>query len=257
MKEFFHTFTCLSNGWYDRCAQQDSELFDVEFVAALTKFIIHVEGNNHWHVHVYQLGGQIEVAFQVAGINHVDDEVGMLFDDVLAHIEFFRCIGCEGICARKVHDVKVVTFEIKMSGLGIDGHARVVSHTFVSTTGNIEEGCFSAVGIADENHTQFMSFQICHTLQDVFFPFCRDATLFGVLCHPCLRLFLIHNLYQFSLCTTQTDLVIHDFVLHGVVQGSIEQDLHALTLDESHLYNSFTKATVSHDTDNNSLLASL
>ena len=41
-------------------------------------------------MHVYQLGGEIEVALQVAGVDNVDDDIRCMLDELLAHIKLFR-----------------------------------------------------------------------------------------------------------------------------------------------------------------------
>ena len=72
----------------------------VQLVAAVLQGIVHVEGDDHAHVHIDELGGEVEVTLQVARIHHVDDDIRGFLDDVLAHVEFLRAVGREGIRTR-------------------------------------------------------------------------------------------------------------------------------------------------------------
>ena len=69
-------------------AQQPAHHLDVQFVTALLQFVPHVQRHHHGDVHVHELGGQVQVALQVAGIDDVEDGVGMIVADVGADIHF-------------------------------------------------------------------------------------------------------------------------------------------------------------------------
>ena len=65
-----------------------SNLFPVSF-----QFVVHVEGDNHTYVHIDQLAGQIQIAFQVGCIDYIDYDVWLFFIQMLANIEFFRGVS--------------------------------------------------------------------------------------------------------------------------------------------------------------------
>ena len=96
-----------------------------------------------------------------------------------------------------------------------------------------------------------------HPMDDVLAGVGRDAWLFRVLRRPLLGLLLVDDLHQFGFGTTEAHLVVHDFIFHGVVQGGIEEDFHALSLDESHLDNALAESAVSHHTNNHALFSRL
>ena len=123
MEELLHPFASLAHGGHDGCAKQDAQLLHVELVATFAQFVIHVEGDNHGHVHVDELGGQVEVTLQVGGIDDVDDKVGVLLDDVLSYIELLGGVGREGIGAGQIDEVKMITLEVEVPHFGIYGHA--------------------------------------------------------------------------------------------------------------------------------------
>ena len=224
-------------------------------VAALTQFVEHVEGDNHRHIHVDELGGQIEIALEIAGINHVDDDVWMFLDDVFTHIEFFGCIGRERIGAWQIDKVEVIALEVEVSHLGIDRHAGVVAHPFMGSAGDVEQRGFSTIGIAHKDNIEFMFLDACHTLHNVLAVVSKQRVQVGVRCLPRLGLFFVDYLHHVGLGSAKTDLIIHNLVLHRVVQGGIEQHLHRLALDETHLDNTFAEAAVSHHADNDARLS--
>ena len=147
--------------------------------------------------------------------------------------------------------------------LGVDGDTAVVAHTFVCARGEVEEGSLSAVGVADKRHVDDM-------VQTVGLLFSHEhlvaqCLLVGVLRVDSLRVddlfafFLVsvfelfvflglvdrNHLNVVGLAVSQRHLVAHDFVLYRVLQWGIEQYVHLLALDESHLDDSFAEATVS------------
>ena len=65
----------------------------IQFVAAAFQFVIHIQCDDHTHIHVNQLGGKIEITFQVGRVCHIDDYIRSFFNDMFAYIKFFRSIG--------------------------------------------------------------------------------------------------------------------------------------------------------------------
>ena len=94
-----------SGSRHDRHPEEGAELVDVELVAAFLELVVHVEGHHHRDVHVDKLRGEVEVALEVAAVHHVEDDVGVLFDDVLADVQFFGRIGAERVGAGQIDEV--------------------------------------------------------------------------------------------------------------------------------------------------------
>ena len=86
VEKLIDTFARTAYGRNDWSAEKAAELFNIKFVATCPEFIKHVQSYNHRNVHVEQLGGQVQVAFQIGGVNHIDDYIGSLVDDVTAYI---------------------------------------------------------------------------------------------------------------------------------------------------------------------------
>ena len=110
----------------------------VELIAVPFQFVVHVEGDNHAHVHVDQLAGQVQVAFQVGSVDYVDHDVWLFFFQMLADVEFFRGIGRQGIGSRQVYDLEGVAVLMECSGFGVDSHAAVVADMLVCAGCEIE-----------------------------------------------------------------------------------------------------------------------
>ena len=113
MEQFLHSYPFFGYGRYDGCAEECAELLGVELVAAVAELVVHVEGYDHGHVHVDELGGEIEVALQVAGVDDVDDDVGVLLYDVFSHVELFGRVCGERIGARQVDEGEVIPLEVE------------------------------------------------------------------------------------------------------------------------------------------------
>ena len=136
------------HGGYHRHAEEPAQVVAVYLVAAGFGLVKHVEGAHHAHVHVYQLGRQVQVAFQVARVDNVDDYIGCLVYNLPAHIELLGRIGRERVGARQVYQVKGVTFELGYALLGVDGHTAVVAYALVGTRGKVEKRRLATVGVA-------------------------------------------------------------------------------------------------------------
>ena len=139
LEELIHASTIGEDGRNHRDTEEFAQFVVVDVIATLFGFIKHVEGADHADVHVYQLGGEIEVALQVAGVDDVDDDIRRMLDELLAHIKLLWRIGREGIGARQIYQVEVIAVVFGFAHLGIYGYAAVVAHTFVSTRCEVEQ----------------------------------------------------------------------------------------------------------------------
>ena len=131
MEEQVDPHARLERGGNHGHAEELCQFVVVELVAPGLHLVIHVECAHHAQVHVHELGGEIEVAFQVAGIDDIDDHVGCLVDELSSHIEFFGAVGRERVGAGQVDQVEVVALVVGIAVLGVDGHSRVVAHMLV------------------------------------------------------------------------------------------------------------------------------
>ena len=150
----------------------------------------------------------------------------------------------------------MVALELKVALLGIYGHSAVVAHVLVGSRGDVEERGLATVGIAHQSHVDGAPLAQCHALH----LFIREVdhlsqsfqSLGGSRLEQCLV--LAHHLNHLSLLAPQRDFIAHHAVFNRVLQRRIEHHLHALTLYKTHLYNSFSEASVSHHLDDDTLL---
>ena len=84
LHKFAHTFAGGSGNRYDRDAEQALHLIDTDGTAVAPQLIHHIERQYHRHIQLHQLHGQVEVAFDIVGINDIDDRLGLLVNDEVA-----------------------------------------------------------------------------------------------------------------------------------------------------------------------------
>ena len=90
MKKLFHSLTALEYRWNHGHTKEFGQLVDIDFITTPLGLIKHVECTHHAQVHINELRCEIEVAFEIACVKHIDDNVGCLVYDLFAHIKFFR-----------------------------------------------------------------------------------------------------------------------------------------------------------------------
>ena len=141
------TLAGLEDRWDDGRTEESGEDIAVECVAAGLHLVVHIEGADHLEVHVDELRREVEIAFEVAGVDDVDDDIGRLLDKLFADVHLLGAVGREGVSAREVDNVEVVAVESGVSLFGIDGDAGVIAYVLVGAGGEIEKGSLAAIGI--------------------------------------------------------------------------------------------------------------
>ena len=110
----------------------------VELVSACLKLVVHVQGNDHLHIHVNELCGQVKVAFKVRCVHHIDDHIRSFFNDMFAYIDFFWRVGGKRIGTWQVDNAEMIALEIEEAFFGINGYTTIIAHMFVCPAGNIK-----------------------------------------------------------------------------------------------------------------------
>ena len=143
----------------------------------------------------------------------------------------------------------MVALKVGIAFFGIHGDATVVAHVFMGTRCKVEERCLATVGIAYQRHINGMTGRMLGIMG------CAGHILrFRDVCSLVL---ILSHLNLLGLLTSQADLVAHDLVFHGVLQGSTLQHVHALPLDKAHFNDTLAEASVSLHLNNIRLVASL
>ena len=244
----------------------------VKFVTARLHLVIHIERAHHAQVHVDQLGGEVEVALDVAGIKHVDDHVGGVVNDLLADIKLFGTVGRKRVGAGEVDKMEAVALEVSIAVLGVDRHARVVAHPLVGTRGKVEERRLSAVRVAHKGHVDGAAavhgygaqllvgdgLAVLGSGAAFLQPNLPGAAALGLVrlltgLHP-LGLLHGNNLDHLGLVMAERHLVAHQLVFHRVAERGVEQHFDDLALDKSHLDNALSETAMAQDLDDDTAL---
>ena len=260
MEEFLHTAPRGEDRGHHRHAEEAGELLHAEGVAPLLGLVVHIERTDHGDVHVDELGGEVEIALEVTGVDDVDDEVGRMVDELLANVEFLWRIGREGVGAGEIDKLDMVALILGEARLRIDRDATVVAHALMGAGGEIEERGLAAVGIADQSHVDvapLLHRRVLQLLRRAGVGLDGRKRLALVLAFQSTGLLQRDDLDEVGLTVAQANLVAHHLVFHGVLERRVEQHVHLLALDESHLDNTLAEATMAADADDDSLLSCL
>ena len=138
---------------------------------------------------------------------------------------------------------------------GIDSHTGVVAHMAMGTRGKIKERGLATVGVSHQGDIDHAA--LLHGLMPDIVVLV-DAGIFSQREVRGLNGGIgRHHLDIVSLLMTQTDLIAHQLVLHGILQRRIEQHFHFRTLDESHLDDTLAESTMTQHLDDDTFLACL
>ena len=133
LQQLFHSPTRLEHRGHQWNAKETAQYVAIEFVATRLKLVKHIQRTHYLQVHIHQLRREVQVAFDVAGIHYIDDDIRSVFNELLAHIEFFRTICRERVGARQVNKIETIATVFSMSLLGIYRDTRIIAHTLMGT----------------------------------------------------------------------------------------------------------------------------
>ncbi|MNH02823.1 hypothetical protein D3C79_620690 [compost metagenome] len=118
--------------------------------AALLQQIHLVEHHHHGQAQLPQLQGEIEGAFQIGGVDDVEQQIRLLAlheaaGDLLVQA---RLLVGQGIDAGQVHQLIVMTGGGELAHLLVDGDPAPVAHLLAGTGQGVEQRGLAAVGVA-------------------------------------------------------------------------------------------------------------
>ena len=119
-------------------------------VAVLLHLVHKVERYDHRPLQLQKLGGQIEVALNLGGVDDVDDGVGTLPHDEVPGNNLLHGVGGEGVDAGQIHHCDGLAFHLGPALLLLHCHARPVAHVLVGAGEGVEQGGLAAVGVAHQ-----------------------------------------------------------------------------------------------------------
>ena len=93
-------------------AQLCAELLQVDLITILADQVDHVDGHNHRNTQLNQLGGQVQVTFNVGTINDIQDGIRLFIDQVTTGHNFLQGVGGQGVDTGQVlNDNVLLTFQ--------------------------------------------------------------------------------------------------------------------------------------------------
>ena len=229
-------------------------------ITSTLKLVVHIQRTHHAHVHIDELGGEIQVALKVRGVDDVNHHIGHLLAEVLAHIEFLGGIARHGIGARKVGEQELIAKHRGTGLTGIDGDARIVAHMGMRTRGIVEKRGLATVGVAHQGHMNGAALAHCLTLKTngriVLHAFVIGNRLgLHIAERRLLQTALVDHFNLFCLLMAQRHLVAHHLIFHRILQRGIHQHLHRFSLHKAHLDDALAETTVAQHFDDDTFFA--
>ena len=154
IEEGLDALTAVRDGGDDGGAQQPVYLLEVQLRARIEELVPHVEVDDEIDVELHQLNCQIEVPREIAGVDHMDDDVGPGVDDVAADDALLNGIRGQAVRAGQVDNLDLVAAVRKRPDLLLNSNTRPVSHVLPGAGYAVEYGCLSRVRVARKGNGQ-------------------------------------------------------------------------------------------------------
>jgi hypothetical protein len=143
----------------DGDAESGGEVSGVDVMAVLACDVGHVQGDEGGVTEFDDLGGVVEVTFEIGSVDDDDDGVG--WGDVALTVEedipgdsLIFGLSAEAVGSREVQegDGEVGRGAADSAFFAFDGDAGVITDAGAEAGQGVEEGCFAAVGVAGEGN---------------------------------------------------------------------------------------------------------
>ena len=108
LEQLLDALVLKSGDHHDRATELLGELGCVDLVAILLDQIGHVEGNDHRQAGLDDLKRQVQVALQVGGIDHLNDDIGLAAHEVVARALLLGAVGRKRVDAGEVRNGNVL-----------------------------------------------------------------------------------------------------------------------------------------------------
>ena len=114
-----------------RHTQKIAQLFDVQLVTFRLQLIVHIQRHHHSEVHIDNLGGEVQIPFNVGCVHDIDDDIRHIVNQIFADIELLGAVGGKRVRSRQVHKHELVALIFERALFGIHGHSAVIAHVLV------------------------------------------------------------------------------------------------------------------------------
>ena len=92
----------------DRATELLGQFGGVDLVTVLLDQVGHVEGNDHGQAGLDNLKRQVQVALEVGGVDHLDDDIGLAAHEVIARALLLGAVRGKRVDAGEVRDGNVL-----------------------------------------------------------------------------------------------------------------------------------------------------
>ncbi len=96
--------------------------------------------------------GEIEVSFQIGGIDNGHDHIRFFIQDKIASHYFFDGIWREAVSARQINDNNIVSVVIQVTLFFFNGHPRPISNLLSCAGEIVKDRGLAGVGISCKRH---------------------------------------------------------------------------------------------------------
>ena len=130
-----------------RHAQRLGQGRRLDGAALLAHDVHHVQRNHDRNAKLHELGGQIQVAFQVGRVDDVENRVGLLGDQIVAADHFFQCVWRKRVDTRQILDGDI-GMALEPAFLLFNGDAGPVADVLACTGQGIKQCGLATVRVA-------------------------------------------------------------------------------------------------------------
>ena len=127
-------------------AQFPAQLVNMYLFTGFFQNIGHINRHQHRYAQLHNLGGQIQVSFNIRTVHNIDNGVRPLRDQIIPGYHFLQRVGGEGINSGKVHNLHIF-MSLQPSLFFLHRNARPVSHKLIGTGQRVEQCGFAAVRV--------------------------------------------------------------------------------------------------------------
>ena len=209
----------------NRHAQQALEQVDVYGTTIGGHLVHHVERDDHGAVELHELQCQVQVTFDVGGVDNVDDGIGVFVQDKLATDDLFARVRRQRIDAGQVGNA-CLGMVTDGAVLAVDRHAGKVTDVLVGARKLVEQRGLTAVLVAGEGKMQRCALghgRFCRTGRIHPLAECRmlRRSDCGVGARTGIGVVHIHELNACGIILAQRQLVATQANLERVAHGGI------------------------------------
>ena len=104
LEQLLDALVLKSRDHHDRATELLGQLVRVDLIAVLLDQVGHVEGNDHGQAGLDNLKRQVQVALQVGGVDHLDDDIGLAAHEVIARALLLGAVGGKRVDAGEVRN---------------------------------------------------------------------------------------------------------------------------------------------------------